>query len=261
MELKKPFNFLRNLPEKLNKFYLKNNRNKLKISNKSKKKKKFDPVTNLDKSFERYIRFLISSNFPNDSIIGEEFKEKKKLNNYQWAIDPIDGTKAFIIGSPTWSNLIGFSYKKMAILGLANFPDLKKFYISGKNNSYVISKNKKTTLKSSTNHNLKKIKVIGNFHNSLNQKKELSIIKKFGSTLKLASLDALNYCLLAEGKIDVVIEDNLKMFDILPLIPILQKSGAVVTTWKNRPAENGGNIIAASNKKLHSKILKLIKGY
>ena len=87
------------------------------------------------------------------------------------------------------------------------------------------------------------------------------MIKKFGWYFRLAGFDALNYCLLAEGKVDAVIEANLKPYDILPLIPIMKNSGAIVTTWKNEPAEKGGNILASSNKILHNKILKLLKPF
>ena len=89
----------------------------------------------------------------------------------------------------------------------------------------------------------------------------MKIIKKFGPSFRLAGFDALNYCLLAEGKVDAVIEANLKPYDILPLIPIIKNSGAMVSNWKNEPAENGGNILATSNGKLHNKILKLLKPF
>ncbi len=87
------------------------------------------------------------------------------------------------------------------------------------------------------------------------------LIKKFGWSFRLAGFDALNYCLLAEGKVDAVIEANLKPYDILPLIPIIKNSGSIVTNWNNEPAEIGGNILATSNIKLHNKILKLLKTF
>lgn len=92
-------------------------------------------------------------------------------------------------------------------------------------------------------------------------KNKKKVIKKFGWSFRLAGFDALNYCLLAEGKVDAVIEANLKPYDILPLIPILKNSGSIVTNWKNEEAENGGNILATSNRKLHKKILKLLKPF
>ena len=112
MNYKKTFNFLKSLPAKLNSFYKKKSKSGIKVNNKSKNKKDFDPVTNFDKSFEKYIRSLILKKFPNDSIIGEEFDDKKSDNHFQWSIDPIDGTRAFVIGAPTWSNLIGLSFKE-----------------------------------------------------------------------------------------------------------------------------------------------------
>ena len=87
------------------------------------------------------------------------------------------------------------------------------------------------------------------------------ILRKFGPLFRIASFDALNFCLLAEGKVDAVIEGNLKPYDILPLIPIVKNSGGIISNWKGEPAENAGNIIASSNRKLHNKILKLLKPF
>jgi myo-inositol-1(or 4)-monophosphatase len=261
MDYNKPFNFLKNLPPKLNLFYKKKSKSGVIVNNKSKTKKDFDPVTNFDKAFEKYIRTLINKKFPKDSIIGEEFNDKFTLNDYKWSIDPIDGTRAFVIGAPTWSNLISLSYEEKSKVGLANFPELNKYYINDKKKSYLFKDKKKFILKSSNNNNLKTIKIIGNFHGTLSYEKQRKVIKKFGWSFRLAGFDALNYCLLAEGRVDAVIEANLKPYDILPLIPIIKNSGAIVTNWKNEPAENGGNILATSNKVLHNKILKLLKPF
>ena len=259
MNYKKPYTLLKSLPVKLNTFYKKKSNSGLVINNKSKSVKDFDPVTNFDKAFEKFIRSIISKKFPNDSIIGEEFEDKHLSNDYKWSIDPIDGTRAFVIGAPTWSNLISLSYKEKPLLGLANFPELNKFYINDKKKSYLYKDKKKIILKSSNNNNLKTIKIIGNFHGTLSYERQRKVIKKFGWSFRLAGFDALNYCLLAEGKVDAVIEANLKPYDILPLIPIIKNSGAIVTNWKNQAAEKGGNILATSNRKLHNKILKLLK--
>ncbi len=261
MDYKKTYKLLKSLPTKLNLFYKKKSKNGLIISNKSKTLKDFDPVTNFDKAFEKYIRSIINKKFPQDAIIGEEFKSKNSSNEYKWSIDPIDGTRAFVIGAPTWSNLISLSFQKKSLLGLANFPELNKYYINDKKKSYLYKNGKKYILKSSNNNNLKTIKIIGNFHGTLSYEKQKKVIKKFGWSFRLAGFDALNYCLLAEGKVDAVIEANLKPYDILPLIPIIKNAGAIVTNWKNEPAENGGNILATSSRKLHNKILKLLKPF
>ena len=261
MNYKKPFEFLRSLPPSLNNFYKKNLKKNLIISNKSKNKKNYDPVTNFDKNFEKLIRAKIQKKFPNDSIIGEEFNDKKTSSQFMWSIDPIDGTRAFVIGAPTWSNLVSLSYQDKSKIGLANFPELMKFYLNDKKYSYVFRNGKRRIIKSSNNTNLKTVKIIGNFHGTLSYEKQKKVIKKFGWSFRLAGFDALNYCLLAEGKVDAVIEANLKPYDILPLIPIIKNSKAIVTNWKNESAENGGNILATSNKKLHKKILRLLKPF
>lgn len=260
MELKKPYIFLKSLPNKLNRFYIQRSKSKLLVKNKSKKKNEFNPVTNLDKSFEKLIRKLILKSFINDGIKGEEFKEKHSNNDFQWSIDPIDGTKAFVIGVPTWSNLISLSFKKKTFIGLANFPELNRFYINDKKKTYLFKNKKRKILKSSSKNNLKEVKMIGAFHGKKSEIKK-KIIKKFEKMLKLVSFDALNYCLLAEGKVDVVIETNLKSYDIRPLIPIVKNSGGYITNWKNESPEEGGNILATSNKILHKRILKMIKPF
>ena len=261
MNYNKHLKLLKNLPYKLNKFYNKNSKFTLRINNKSKNEKIFDPVTNLDKAFEKFIRNIIVKQFPEDAILGEEFLEKYSDNDYKWFIDPIDGTRAFMVDAPTWSNLIGLTYKNQSTLGLANFPALNKFYISDQKKSYLINR-KKTILKTSKESNLKKCKVIGHLHEWIFLKKYNKKIKKVISSVAYfgaATFDALNFWLLAEGKVEAVIETNLNPFDIVPLIPIIEKAGGIVTTWNNGPAIQGGNILATSNKKIHNKILKMLK--
>ena len=259
MDQNKAIKFLYNLSFKLNKFYKLNSKKKLVINNKSNRKKTFNPVTNFDKSFEKMIRANIVKSFPDDGIIGEEFKKKKTKNKNYWIIDPIDGTKAFVAGLPTWSNLVGMIFKKKSIIGLANFPELKKTYISYNNTSYILEKNKKKKLKTNSVINFKKTKILCNFHNQNKNFKILKKLDKLNKNISRITLDAFSYCLLAEGKLDAVIESNLKIYDVAAIIPIVENAGGFITTWNNKNAEKAGNILATSNKKLHYKLLKILK--
>ncbi len=256
---KKPFNFLKSLSIKINKFYKKESKKGIIINNKSKNKKNFNPVTNFDKSFEKLIRNSISKSFPLDSIMGEEFRDKSLSNSYKWSIDPIDGTKAFIKGLPSWSNLVGLMLNGKSIVGLANFPELSRFYLSDNKNSYLFMNKKKQKIKSSNKNNLKTAKIVCSFQGNIKKLKKNNLIKKLEKSLILLKYDALSYCSLAEGKIDVVIETNLKPYDVIPLIPIIKNAGGCISGWRAEPAEKGGNIVASSNRKLHKKILRLIK--
>ena len=142
------YKFLNSLPKKIDKLYFKKLKGKFKLKNKSKKKNGFDPVTNIDKAIESFLRKEITKKFPKDGIVGEEFKTKKSKSGFSWIIDPIDGTRSFIIGSPTWSNLISINYKNIPTFGLVNFPMLKKYYITGTNKtSYSVENNRFKKLK------------------------------------------------------------------------------------------------------------------
>ena len=259
MDHNKAIKFLYTLPSKLNTFYRSNAKKKLVINNKSKNKKIFNPVTNFDKNFEKLIRSNIIRSFPHDGIIGEEFKEKKSKNDNCWIIDPIDGTKAFVAGLPTWSNLVGLTYKKNFILGMANFPELKKTYFSYDNISYIFEKKKKKIIRTKNSINLKKSKILCNFHKQSKNVKYSKKLEKMYKNLNKITLDAFSYCLLAEGKIDAVIESDLKIYDVAAIIPLVQNAGGLITTWNNKNVKKGGNILATSNKKLHYNLLKILR--
>jgi len=127
-DFKRYSKFVDSLARKLTKFYYSKLNRTFKVSNKL-RGKGFDPVTTSDKAFEKFIRKEIAKKFPNHQVIGEEFGKKKTKSDFTWVIDPIDGTRSFVIGSPTWSNLISLNYKGNPIYGLANFPILKKYFL------------------------------------------------------------------------------------------------------------------------------------
>jgi len=253
------FNFLNSLPKKINKLYFKKLKGKFKLNNKSKKKNGFDPVTNIDKAFELFLRQEILKKFPNDGIIGEEFNIKKTTNGFTWVIDPIDGTRSFIIGSPTWSNLISLNYKNTPILGLVNFPMLNKYYITGTNKtSYLVENNKFKKIKVSKIKLFKKSKIAGNFFGwlSIEQQKKISNLTRL---MRFPCSDALSYCQLCEGRLDVVLQCYNEIWDIHPMIPMIKNAGGYITTWKGKDPKIGGNIVASSSLKIHKKILSLLK--
>ena len=251
------YKFLNSLPKKINKLYFGKLEGKFRLNNKS--KKKFDPVTNIDRALELFLRTEISKKFPKDGIVGEEFKIKKSKTGFSWTIDPIDGTRSFIIGSPTWSNLISVNYKNTPTLGLVNFPMLKKYYITGANRlSYLVEKNKfkKLTVLKSTSFN--NAKIAGNFFGWLSLKRQLKIPKLI-NLIRYPCSDALSYCQLCEGKLDVVIQCSNKIWDIHPMIPLIKNAGGYITTWNNKDPKIAGNIVVSSNVKIHKKVLKMLK--
>ena len=251
-------NFLNKLAKDLTKFYYSKINRTFKVSNKL-KGKGYDPVTTSDKAFEKFIRSKIKKNFPDHQVIGEEFGYKKSNSDFTWVIDPIDGTRSYVIGNPTWSNLISLNYKGSPILGLANFPILKKYYLNYSDKaSYVVENGKKRKINVNKKAVFKNVKVSAAFHGSLSLNEQ----KKIPQILKLMQFpcsDALSYSHLAEGRLDIVIQCSNKIWDIHPLIPIIKAAGGYLNTWDNKNAIKGGNILVSSNKIIHNKFLKLLK--
>ena len=250
--------FIEILAKKLNKFYYSQLNRSFKVSNKL-KGRGYDPVTSADKAFEKFIRKEISKKFPNHQVIGEEFGYKKSKSEYSWVIDPIDGTRSFVIGNPTWSNLISLNYKGNPVIGLANFPILKKYYFNtSMTSAYVIENGKKRRLKVNSKANFSNMKLSAAFHGSLslNQQKKIPQILK---RMEFPCTDALSYSHFADGKLDIVIQCGNKIWDIHALIPIIKASGGIVTTWKNGDPKKAGDIICSANKSLHKKILRILR--
>ena len=229
-----------------------------KISNKL-KGKGYDPVTTSDKAFEKFIRLKIKKKFPTHQVIGEEFGHKKSSSDFTWVIDPIDGTRSYVIGNPTWSNLISLNFKGNPVLGLANFPILKKYYLNlNDKNSYVYENGKRRKISVSKKVPFNQIKVSGAFHGAISVKQQMKIPKVL-KLMQFPCADALSYSHLCEGKIDVVFQGSNKVWDIHPLIPIIKAAGGIVTTWNNKDAIKGGSILVSANKSIHNNMLKLLK--
>jgi len=250
--------FIENLAKKLTKFYYLKLNKPFKISNKL-KGKGYDPVTTADKAFEKFIRKEINKKFPNHQIIGEEFGHQKSKSDFTWVLDPIDGTRSFVIGNPTWSNLISLNFKGVPVLGLANFPILKKYYLNTSNKvAYVIENGRKKKIQVNSKASFSNMKMSAAFHGGLTLKQQ-SKIPQILKRMQFPCADALSYAHFTEGKVDTVLQCSNKIWDIHPLIPIIKAAGGIVTTWSNDNAVKAGNILCSSNKSIHNKLLKILK--
>ena len=250
--------FIDNLAKKLTKYYYSKLNKKFITFNKL-KGRGYDPVTTADKAFEKFIRKEINSKFPNHQVVGEEFGHKKSNSDFTWVIDPIDGTRSFVIGNPTWSNLISLNYKGNPVVGLANFPILKKYYFNSSNKlAHVVENGIKRKIKVNDKVKFSNIKMSAAFHGSLTFKQQ-SKIPQILKRMQFPCADALSYAHFAEGKVDAVLQCSNKIWDIHPLIPIISAAGGIVTTWDNNDAVKAGNIVCSPNKSIHNKLLKILK--
>ena len=217
----------------------------------SKSKTKFDPVTEADISTQNFINNSIRKKFPTHSVVGEEDSQIQD-NEYEWCIDPIDGTRSFITGFPTWGTLISLSRNGKVILGIVDMPALDERYIGYNKISYKITNNRKKILKVKKNKDLSKSILSTTSIYELKTRKDKNDFNKVSKKVSGVHFggDCYQYCLLADGHIDLIIETGLNSWDIRALIPIIKNAGGSIKTWKNKDPKDGGRIIAANNKTL-----------
>lgn len=224
----------------------------------------FDPVTAADKDAEIAVRALLGERFPDHGIIGEEWDPKASTGDFDWIVDPIDGTRAFISGVPVWGTLIGLMHKGRAIAGLMAQPFTGEIWLAIGGNGEFRRAGASQPLRTSGLTDLARAKMTvtspdlftrpgRDYSAQWNRISAATLQTRWG-------LDCYGYCLLASGHIDLVVEPGLKNVDIAPLIPIIESAGGVVTTWEGGPAEAGGNCVAAATPELHRAALDVLNG-
>lgn len=248
------FDFIIKVQKKLDKI----NNQKILLKVKSKKKRVFDPVTNLDQKIENFLKKIINEKFPDDTIISEESKTIYGKSDYTWYIDPVDGTKNYLLNLPTWSNLIGLYYKDTCILSFVNFPILKKFYVAINEKNYIFQNNRKRKIILKKN-NFRFKSILINTFNTLKNKKVYNFLKNYKGLFKITGSDAYNYCLMCEGKSDVFIETNVKKIDINPLVLLIKNANLQICDWNGKLKLDSGKILITNNLKNKEFFLKLLK--
>lgn len=221
---------------------------------------RFDPVTRADREVEAFIRDCINRTYPGHTIIGEEAGISEGTTGIKWLIDPIDGTRAYISGVPMWGILLGLMDGAKCRFGLMHQPYLQETY-SGSINGAFINQGEATQLLATRGTRELADAILYCTHPDIfPSEKDFNKFKVIADQCRLMRYggDCYSYCLLAQGCIDLVIEAGLKPYDIVPLIPIIEAAGGVVTDWRGNPAVNGGQVVAAANPDLHEKVLQLM---
>lgn len=222
-----------------------------------------DPVTEADKAAEVVIRRMIKSHFPTHGIHGEEFGIEQSGAELSWIIDPIDGTRAFIAGLPVWGTLIGLARTGAPSLGLMDQPftgerfwgDGRKSHWRGPTGERALLTRETATLANAT---------LMTTTPKLFKGAESEKYEALEREVKLAryGCDCYAYAMIAAGHVDCVIETGLKTVDILPLIPIIEGAGGIVTDWEGNALRDAGNAsiraLACGDKRVHEQALKIL---
>jgi histidinol phosphatase-like enzyme (inositol monophosphatase family) len=220
----------------------------------------FDPVTNADRAIERVLRTAIAARYPHHGIVAEEEGERVGTDDYTWYIDPIDGTRAFMTGSPLWGTLIGLMRGQQVLFGLLAQPVLEEVFFGGPSGSWLIKAERRERLRTRAGKTLETAALasthpdmfVGDKARAFRALADRCLLTRFGG-------DCYNYAMLAAGYLDLVVESQLKPYDIVPLVPVLEGAGCIVTDWQGRPPFAGGDVVAAGSRELHERALELLR--
>jgi myo-inositol-1(or 4)-monophosphatase len=220
----------------------------------------WDPVTEGDRAGERIMRSMIEARYPDHGIHGEEYGLKPSRSGFTWVLDPVDGTRSFICGMPTWATLIGLNFEDRPVVGVMNQPFVGETFYGNPDGAW--SRHQGASQKLATRAALPLSQAIftttaPELYRSAGEK---GVLKRLSEAARLTRYggDAYFFCVLAAGRTDLALDAHLEPYDIAPLIPIIEGAGGIVTTWERGPAAKGGNVIAASSPELHEEALAVI---
>lgn len=210
----------------------------------------FDPVTEADRAGERAMRAVLERLRPDDAIFGEEYGKKSGTTGWTWVLDPIDGTRAFVAGLPTWTTLIGLvDESNDAVVGLIDQPNLDERYIGAPTGSRLITSTSDTEITVSTCKDLREA-VISTTDPFIMTPPEQGAWTHLRHTARIIryGLDAYSYARLAAGTIDLVAESGLAPYDAAALIPVVRGAGGLACDWRGNPAKPGGQLVCAASQ-------------
>ena len=219
----------------------------------------FDPVTIADKDTETAMRAVLAKMRPEDSIFGEEHGSFKGTSGLTWVLDPIDGTRGYISGSPTWGVLIALSDKTGPRLGIIDQPYIGERFMGGAGRALTSGPMGQARLKTRHTTALSEATLFSTYP-EIGTQSERAAFERVAQEVKLTRFgcDCYAYALLAAGHIDLVIEAGLQAYDIQAPIAVIQAAGGVVTNWQGGPAHLGGTAVAAATPELHAAALALL---
>jgi histidinol phosphatase-like enzyme (inositol monophosphatase family) len=216
----------------------------------------FDPVTIADKNGETAMRALINEHYPDHGILGEEHGPENLDSDHVWVLDPIDGTRAFITGLPTWGSLIGLRSNGKPSLGMMVQPYIGERYSGDCERAWYHGPLGQKDLKTRACASLDSATLFTTTPALFNAS-ERPVFDRLEAKAQLTryGTDCYAYCMVAAGHGDAAIESGLQAYDIVALVPIIEGAGGVVTTWTGGSPADGGQIVASGDKRLHDILL------
>ena len=220
---------------------------------------RFDPVTVADRLSETRMREILAERRPQDGILGEEFGHHEGTSGLTWVLDPIDGTRSYLAGTPTWGVLIAVMDATGPIYGLIDQPYIGERFMGGLGRAELIGPQGRRALKTRAARPLSEAILFTTFPEvgTLAERASFDRVKA-GAKLTRYGTDCYAYGLVAAGQVDLVIEAGLQAYDVQGPIAVIEAAGGVVTNWEGGKAHMGGRILAAANATIHAEALALL---
>ncbi|WP_334061350.1 inositol monophosphatase family protein [Limimaricola cinnabarinus] len=221
----------------------------------------FDPVTEADRASERAMRDVLAARRPDDAILGEEYGATPGSSGLTWVLDPIDGTRAYISGMPTWGVLVSVCDATGPLFGLIDQPYIAERFEGGFGTARLMGPRGEMPLRGRTARPLAEATVMTTFP-EVGTPAERAGFEAVSQAARLTryGMDCYAYALVAMGQVDLVVEAGLNSYDVCGPIAVIEAAGGIVTDWEGRPAHEGGRVLAAANAQIHAEALALLKG-
>ncbi|ARO15193.1 myo-inositol-1(or 4)-monophosphatase [Ketogulonicigenium robustum] len=219
----------------------------------------YDPVTIADRASEQAMRDILARLRPDDAILGEEFGPKAGTTGLTWVLDPIDGTRAYIAGAPTWGVLIAVSDDQGPLFGIVDQPYIGERFAGGFGQAECAGPHGTRALQTHAPRALAEAIVMTTFP-EVGTPTEGAAFQAVAARAQLVryGMDCYAYAMLAAGQIDLVIEAGLQPYDVQGPIAVIEAAGGIVTDWQGGPAWQGGRILAAANPQIHAEALAIL---
>lgn len=220
----------------------------------------FDPVTAADRAAEEAMRAVVVRERPNDGIIGEEFGTTPGISGLTWVFDPIDGTRGYISGTPTWGVLVSVGDDAGPLLGIIDQPYIGERFMGGLGVAALDGPHGPRDLTTRPASTLSEAILLTTFPEvgSSADRRGFEAVSAHAKLTRFG-MDCYGYALVASGQVDLVIEAGLNIYDIHAPAAVIIAAGGVVTDWRGGPAHNGGRVLAAANAQVHAEALAILK--
>lgn len=220
----------------------------------------YDPVTIADRAAEEAMRSVLARCRPQDAIVGEEYGISEGTSGLTWVLDPIDGTRGFVAGTPTWGVLIAVGPESGPILGVIDQPYIGERFLGCGGTAQFTGPHSSGLIRTRSQRDLNEATLFTTYP-EVGTNKDRACFEAVAAKVRLVryGMDCYAYALLAAGQIDLVIEAGLNSYDIQAPIALIEAAGGLVTDWDGKPAHNGGRALAAANPEIHQAALKILK--